>query len=112
MPNGEDKNWIRLCAAIDGFKVRFGHWPEEVCLPQSVINGFDHADFKPESMSKIREKITLTGKDVPFVAQDAQGNQYCYGDEGFPKRRPKVDAKTWLAVEPDGPFQELEWEEM
>jgi len=27
MPNGDDKNWVRLCAALDGFFGRYGRWP-------------------------------------------------------------------------------------
>jgi hypothetical protein len=26
MPNGIDKNWMRMCAAINGFRARYQRW--------------------------------------------------------------------------------------
>jgi hypothetical protein len=103
MPNGHDKNWIRLCAAIDGFKNRFKHWPTKVLLPKDILYDLEEVIFMPESMLNIREKITLVVADEPVVAQDEDGNQYSYGDEGFPKRRPRFNAAAWLGVSPDRP---------
>jgi len=103
MPNGHDKNWIRLCAAIDGFKVRFKHWPTKVLLHQDILYDLEVGIFTPKSMMKIREKINLVVADEPIVAQDEDGNQYNYCDEGFPKRRPKLNAAKWLGVIPDRP---------
>jgi hypothetical protein len=59
-------------------------------------------------MSRIREKINLVIKDLPIVAQDELGNQYSYGDEGFPRKRPQVNAAIWLGVEPDLQLEEFE----
>lgn len=101
MPNGYDKNWIRLCGAIDGFKVRFGQWPTKVLLPEAILNDLEESIFTPQSMLRLREKIAFVVEDVPIVAQDECGNQYSYGDEGFPKSKPRIDAATWLGVEPD-----------
>jgi hypothetical protein len=106
MPNGYDKNWVRICAAIDGFKVRFGHWPAKVLLPGAILNDLEHYMLTSASMAKIREKVSLVIQDVPIVAQDEFGNQYSYGEEGFPERRAKVDARKWLGVEPDRPDPE------
>jgi len=103
MPNGYDKNWIRLCAAIDGFKVRYGHWPTKVLIHEDILFTLEEVIFMPESMQKIRKKIILVVADEPVVAQDEDGNQYSYGYEGFPKRRPKLNAAKWLGVEPDRP---------
>ncbi len=30
MPKGNDRNWLRFCAAIDGFRCVFGRWPVRV----------------------------------------------------------------------------------
>ena len=29
VPNGDDKNWVRLCGAIDGFRVKYVKWPSK-----------------------------------------------------------------------------------
>ena len=101
MSNGYDKNWVRLCGAIDGFKVRFGHWPSRILLPKDILGDLEHEVFTPGSMARIREKVSLMVQDADMVAQDEFGNQYSYGDEGFPKRRPKPDARQWFGVKPD-----------
>jgi hypothetical protein len=109
MPNGYDKNWVRLCGAIDGFRVRFGHWPSKVLLNRIILNDLEHGIFLPESMKRIKDKVSLVVQDADIVAQDEFGNQYSYGDEGFPARRPRIDARKWLGVEPDRPDPEYEW---
>jgi len=45
MPNGIDRNWIRLCGAIDGFKMRFGFWPTKVFLPQIILDDLEKMFF-------------------------------------------------------------------
>ena len=55
-----------------------------VLLPQIIVNDLEQMFFTPESMLKIREKITLSVKEMPIVAQDDRGNEYSYGDEGLP----------------------------
>ena len=32
MPNGADKNFVRLCAALNGFRLRYGKWPTRVVI--------------------------------------------------------------------------------
>ena len=37
MPNGIDKNWYRMCAAINGFRSRYSEWPTKIRLPEGAI---------------------------------------------------------------------------
>jgi hypothetical protein len=100
MPNGESKNWIRFCAAIEGFRSRYGKWPSTVKVLdffpdelERVLSEADHA--------KLLSKINVIGDDSPFVAIDESGNSYDYGHEGFSEKESDIQASDWLDVNPD-----------
>ena len=100
MPNGHDKNWVRLCGAIDGFRVRYGRWPTRVrILPASLADIRDYL-FTPEDYARIVAKVTLVADEAPIVAEDDLGGSYNYGQEGFPSERPTPRAADWLGVTP------------
>jgi len=97
MPNGGDKNWIRLCAAIDGFRVRHQRWPTRVRInPRSLADLRDHV-LPEEAFARIQQQLSFVpNSDAGMVAEDDSGAQYDYGIEGFPPTRPDVDARQWL----------------
>jgi hypothetical protein len=100
MPNGHDKNWVRLCAAIDGFRSRYGRWPNRVRLSPLSLGDFDFL-FTPADLTRIISKVALIADDeAAFVAEDDSGGSYNYGEEGFPKRARKPRAAEWLGVTP------------
>jgi len=88
MPNGGDKNFIRLCGAIEGFRVRFGTWPTAVRLfPPMIADLRDHVLgrrrlpsskrrfhlsrlTRPSSRKILRDIATATAqKDFPSSSQ-------------------------------------------
>jgi cold shock CspA family protein len=99
MPNGYDKNWLRVCAAIDGFRARHGRWPTRVRAFRSSLYDF-YLLFTLEDRIKIASKITLVADDVPMIAEDDSGAEYNYGQEGFPQFPPDFRAADWLGVSP------------
>lgn len=105
MPNGHDKNWIRLCAAIDGFRSRYGRWPVRVRMHEMSLRDFDFL-FTREDLARITAKVALIPDEVPMIAEDDSG-AYNYGEEGFAERAPDICAAAWLGVRPK---PESEWE--
>ena len=101
--NGFDQNWIRLCAAIDGFYVSYRKWPSRVLLCADVIEDLKVSVFSQESFAKLAATVDLVASGSPIVAQDDEGNEYSYGERGFPENRPPVSAADWLGLRPDGP---------
>jgi hypothetical protein len=99
MPNGHDKNWIRLCAAIDGFRSRYGRWPLRVRMHEMSLRDFDFL-FTKEDLARIYEKVALEPDEASMVAEDDSGDRYNYGEEGFPERAPDIPAAAWLGVRP------------
>ena len=104
MPNGHDKNWVRLCGALDGFYVRFGHWPKTVKIAPVSLEDIRDNLFTPNEYAKINAKVALLAEansnGTSFIAEDGSGRAYDYSTEGFPDRRPNPSAAEWLDVEP------------
>ena len=109
MPNGYDRNWIRLCAAIHGFRDRYGFWPTRVRMSALALEDLRQNVFTPEAMRKIEQQIQLIADEASMVAEDDLGRQYSYGREGFPRGERVVHAETWLGVVPDRPNNEFDY---
>jgi hypothetical protein len=98
MPNGADKNFIRLCAALDGFRARYGEWPVRVVIPaESLADLRDHI-LTPQAFESIVRKVALVAGASAFRAEDDTGRSYEYGKEGFPTVREGPRAIDWLGV--------------
>jgi hypothetical protein len=65
------------------------------------MRDFRRVIFNASSLATIESKLVLVEADVPIVTEDDNGNQYSYGDEGFPTTRPRTSAAEWLGVSPD-----------
>jgi hypothetical protein len=103
MPNGNDRNWIRVRAALEGFFVKHGHWPTRVRLHPDTLEDLKSHLFTPASWTRVTEQLEfLADESAPIVAEDAAGRSYSYG-EGFPDRRPSRSAEEWLGAAPDTP---------
>ena len=100
MPNGIDKNWIRLCGAIDGFQIRYNHWPTKVRLGLIYYEDIKSI-FKPDNFNKLKNKLQFIIDDAHIVAEDDDGRTYDYSKEGFVKLKPPLQAKEWLGIKPD-----------
>lgn len=100
MPNGHDKNWVRLCAAIDGFRARHGHWPTRVRAYPIIIEDL-HALFTAEDFAQITRRVELVeDDDAPVIAEDDNGNKFNYGTEGFSVARVDTPARELFGVAP------------
>ena len=100
MPNGESKNWIRFCAAIDGFRARYKKWPTKARVPTFFIEELKEVLTK-ESFEKLSSKITLIGDESPFIAEDKKSESYNYGLENLSDSKSGLKASEWLGVQPD-----------
>ena len=100
MPNGRSKNWIRLCAAIDGFRVRYNQWPTKIRLNIIYYESI-RSLFKPDDFRELINKLQFVIDDAHFVAEDDTGRTYDYSKESFPDTKPPIQAREWLGVKPD-----------
>ena len=100
MPNGESKNWVRFCVAIDGFRANYKSWPNRVRVPNFFIEEL-RTVLSPESFAKLESKINLIGDESHFIAEDGAGRSFNYEFQGSSIIKPDVRAFEWLGVDPD-----------
>ena len=98
MPNGHDKNFVRLCLAIEGFHDRYGHWPTRVRLSPGVLDNL-RSIFSADDFEKLSSKIELAAGGTGMVAEDDAGGNYSYGEEPRLDKREHL-AQKWLGVHP------------
>ena len=87
-----------MCAAIDGFRGRYGRWPTRICVPTVVVDDLKWL-FTARGLLTLSSKIQLVIADDPLVAEDDDGGRYAYAAT-FPGEPPKPSAREWLGVEP------------
>ncbi len=82
MPNGGDKNWVRVCKAIDGFRGRYGHWPKRVrIMPVSFVDLVSHV-LTPLGFALVSSVVELIPEeDAEMIADDGTGAEFNYGRE-------------------------------
>jgi hypothetical protein len=103
MPNGGDQNWIRLCAAIDGFWLRYKRWPTRIRINPVSLEDLRTHVFRPDIFASIERRLHFSPDDkAGMIAEDETG-AYDYGNEGFPNERPNPDAARWLGNPPLNP---------
>jgi hypothetical protein len=97
VPNGDDASWVRVCAAIDGFRARYGRWPARVRLFPSALDGLREHVFTSEGLAVVVSIVELVADEsAPMIAEGAEGESYNYGREGFPQPRPDDPAREWF----------------
>jgi hypothetical protein len=100
MPNGHNRDWIRVCGAVDGFFSTFGRWPTHVEMPSDDCDALERS-FEPRDWHVLNSKLRIVrAENSLIVAGDGAGNSYSYGELGFPAVSPVPDAPTWLGVWP------------
>lgn len=103
MPNGYDKNWVRLVAAVTGFHIRYGTWPVRVRMFPACLSSIQESVLSAESFAQLTAKLDLIADEVAHTAEDDEGNAYCLGTDGWPESGPDKSVAVWLGVAPDRP---------
>lgn len=99
MPNGDDKNLIRLYEVVSGFIARYGDPPVEVRLPTAALEDlFDHV-LSLDAQRRLRSLVRLIVDENAFAATDGKARRYDY----LSSRQVSITAGVeWLGLEPPG----------
>ena len=74
MPNGHDRDWVRFCMAVRGFRARHGAWPTRMRLDPSYIEEFRRSLLSPADFERLQAQIELIPEsNASFVAEDERG---------------------------------------
>ena len=81
MANGYDKNWMRICWCIDGFRARFGRWPKVVRVPDLVLSDLVSHVLTPIGFALVSSYVEIApaGEELKIVAEDGSGDEHPYG---------------------------------
>jgi hypothetical protein len=86
-----------VCAAIDGFRTRYGCWPTRIRLFPGALDGLRDHVLTPEGFAVVASVVELVADEsAPMVAERAEGESYNYGREGFPQPRPDEPVREWF----------------
>ena len=100
MPNGDDKNWVRLCIAVERFRARYQKWPETALLNKGTAEDIKQL-FKPLTYEAVLMKLEIVEVEDAYHIElvDKAGNSFKYGEErDFEQGE---DANSWFGVTPD-----------
>lgn len=103
MPNGWDRNWVRLVLTVAGFREEFGHWPTTVRMHAQMLEHLTGL-FSPPLFAALEARIRLIpDEDVDvtdfYRAEDDAGHSRYYGGATHGAN----EARAWLGVKPDNP---------
>jgi hypothetical protein len=97
VPNGFERNWMRLCFTVAGFRIRFGAWPSRLRISLAVLENIERDLLTPTSVAKLKCKLDLVADGSEFVAEDETGRTLGYDEAEFADRAvERVEA--WLGV--------------
>ena len=84
MPNGDDKNWVRLCIAVEGFRARYQKWPETALLSKGLAENIKRM-FKPLDYEAVLTKLEIVEVEDAYHIElvDKAGNSFKYGKNGI-----------------------------
>ena len=69
VPNGDDRNWGRVSAAIGGFRVRYGRWPQRVVLMPIAFVDLVSDVFTPFGFAIVSSVVELLPEeDAEMIA--------------------------------------------
>jgi hypothetical protein len=94
MPNGDDRNWARICAAVDGFRGRHGHWPTGIRLPPTYFENVVGHVLNPAGFALVSSVFEFIpdndlAEDVAIIAVGEAGAEFRYGEEENAGRTPE-----------------------
>lgn len=86
MPNGDDKNWVRVCLTVDGFRARFGRWPAAVRLPPVCFEDLVGHVLTPAGYALVSSFFMLMSdrqlsENMAIIATGESGAEFRYGED-------------------------------
>lgn len=83
MPNAADKNFVRPCAAINGFRARYRAWPTFVRIRPKALDDPRDLILTPEDFSKVEQEVRLLAEVGFLIAEDETGRRYDYDNDSL-----------------------------
>ena len=98
MPNGADKNLVRVRVTVAGFRAEHGSWPTRFLLPAISLEDLKDRILTAESFRRMSEKLDFVIAEDMFTAEDEQGRRHDYGSDEYDSSMDEA-AYRWLNPE-------------
>jgi hypothetical protein len=97
MPNGHDRNLVRLLLTVEGFRARYQRWPQRIRFRQGYIDNLQHI-LTEEGFLNLTSKLKLVADDVDGIfAEDDLGGVFSYGQPLSTDGEPDIPVQEWLS---------------
>ena len=101
MPNGHDKNWVRLCGAIEGFRLRYGRWPTEVRIDPICLEDLRHYVFSERAWRVIENNLVFHAVGGAFEVTGHRESDTATWRRVFRRTYRMFVPEEWIGVTPD-----------
>jgi hypothetical protein len=92
---------VRFIEAFNGFKTKFGYWPELVEAEPATISALATHCLTPLGFFLLQSKVDVVeGDRGKILAKSRRGDVFDYGDEGWQQEH-EHDARAWLGLDED-----------
>ena len=94
---------VRFIEALNGFKSKFGYWPDSLEAEDSTIANLATECLTPLGFFLLQSKVDVAvGDDGRILAKGRNGDVFDYGEEGWQTDAGhKHDARAWLGLDED-----------
>jgi hypothetical protein len=99
MPNGDDKNLMRVYEVVNGFRRKHGRWPTTIRLPEISCDDLLNHVLTDDGRAAIRAKLDFVVDEDEFCALDAGGAKYEYLSGRSEPPQGEASAAEWLGVD-------------
>ena len=97
MPNGHDRNLVRLLLAVEGFRARYRRWPQRIRFREGYIDELQKL-LTEEGFRNLTSKLELVADDVDGIfAEDDLGGLFSYGQALSSDGKSDLPAREWLS---------------
>lgn len=103
MPNGSDKNWMRICFAVNGFRSRHGRWPKEVRISPTLFEDVVGHVLTPAGFALISNVFAIVSdrdlsEKVAIVAVGEFHDEFRYGEESGDLQDPEPSTFDYFGI--------------
>lgn len=93
---------VRFIEAVNGFRSKFGHWPEAVETDAETIAHLATVSLTPLGFFLVQSKLDLNVSNEgthKILARGRSDELFDYGEEGWQTDGHAHDARLWLGLD-------------
>lgn len=90
---------VRFIEALNGFKTKYGYWPDTIEAEAATICALATHCLTPLGFFLLQSKVDLIeGQPGVILAKGREGEVFDYGEEGWQGEH-RHDARAWLGFD-------------